>query len=64
MVYLTKTAVGFALVLLGGIGVAHGTAVGLLWEMIGGLILLLLGICILALKVLRRTRPRLGQQTR
>jgi hypothetical protein len=56
MPYMVKKVGGLALVLLGGLAVAHGGVTGLGWEMLGGLVLMALGAALMGLKVLRRNR--------
>jgi len=54
MPYLVKNVGGLALVLLGGLTIAHGGITGLGWEVLGGLILMALGAGLMGLKILRR----------
>ena len=60
MSHMAKKVGGLALVLLGGLTVAHGGATGVGWEMLGGLILMALGAGLMGLKVLRRNTLRTG----
>jgi hypothetical protein len=60
MPYLVKKVGGLALVLLGGLMVAHGGVTGLAWEMLGGLILMALGAGLMGLKILRRNLFQAG----
>jgi hypothetical protein len=54
MPYMVKKVGGLALVLVGGLTVAHGGVTGLGWEMLGGVILMALGAGVMGLKILRR----------
>jgi hypothetical protein len=54
MPYLVKKVGGLALVLLGGLTIAHGGVTGQTWEMLPGLILMVIGAGLLGFKILRR----------
>jgi hypothetical protein len=60
--YLVKKVGGLALVLLGGLTIAHGAVTGLGWEMLGGLILIALGAGLMGLKILRRNAIEPGRR--
>jgi hypothetical protein len=62
MPYLVKKVGGLALVLLGGLAVAHGGITGLGWEMLGGLVLMALGGGLMGLKILRRNTAETGRR--
>ena len=62
MPYMVKKVGGLALVLLGGLTVAHGGVTGLAWEMLGGLILMALGAGLMGLKILRRNAFQAGRR--
>jgi hypothetical protein len=62
MPYMVKKLGGLALVLLGGLTVAHGAITGLAWEMLGGLILMALGAGLMGLKILRRNTFEAGRR--
>jgi hypothetical protein len=57
MLLLKKNILGLLLTLIGGLGLAHGAATGQQWEMMLGLVVLVIGLVLLALKVLRRNTP-------
>lgn len=54
MPYLVKKVGGLALVLLGGLIVAHGVVAAQAWEILPGLILMIIGAGLLGAKILRR----------
>jgi hypothetical protein len=61
--YVVKKVGGLALVLLGGLTIAHGMVAGQAWEALPGLILMIGGAALLGAKVLRRnTFPAGGEQ--
>ena len=62
MPYMVKKVGGLALVLLGGLTIAHGGVTGLGWEMLGGLILVALGAGLMGLKILRRNTLETGRR--
>jgi len=62
MPYMVKKVGGLALLLLGGLTLAHGAATGLAWETLGGLILMALGAGLMALKILRRNTFETGRR--
>ena len=59
-----KKIAGLALVLLGGLTAAHGAATGETWETLLGLFGLVIGVALLALKVVRRNTPDARQPNR
>ena len=61
MTLLKKKVVGLGLVVLGGLATAHGGAAGLTWEIVLGLVFVILGVALLAAKVVRRNEPHAGQ---
>jgi hypothetical protein len=61
MTLLTKKVAGIVLTLLGGLTLAHGAAVGQAWEVLTGLVGLVLGLGLLAAKVVRRNTPTARQ---
>jgi hypothetical protein len=63
MPYLVKKVGGLALVLLGGLTIVHGVVAEQTWEILPGLILLVIGAALLGAKILRRdTFPAAGEQ--
>jgi hypothetical protein len=54
MPYLVKKLGGLALVLLGGLTIAHGAVAQQTWEILPGLILVAIGAALLGAKILRR----------
>jgi hypothetical protein len=63
MPYLVKKVGGLALVLLGGLTVVHGVVAEQTWEILPGLILIVIGAALLGAKILRRnTFPAGGEQ--
>ena len=62
MPYVVKKVGGLALVLLGGLTVAHGGVTGLGWEVLGGLILVGLGAGLMGLKILHRNTLDTGRR--
>jgi hypothetical protein len=62
MPYVVKKVGGLALVLLGGLTVAHGGVTGLGWEVLGGLILVGLGVGLMGLKILHRNTLDTGRR--
>jgi hypothetical protein len=61
MPYVVKKMGGLALVLLGGLTVADGGVTGQAWEMLSGLILMVLGAGLMGLKILRRNTFEAGE---
>lgn len=57
MTLLHKKLLGIGLVLVGGLMAVHGASVAATWETVTGLIVLLAGAALLALKVVRRNLP-------
>lgn len=64
MTLFHKKIAGLALVLLGGLTAAHGAATGETWETLLGLFGLVIGVALLALKVVRRNTPDARQPNR
>jgi uncharacterized membrane protein HdeD (DUF308 family) len=63
MACLVKKVGGLVLVLLGGLTIAHGAVAEQAWEILPGLILVIIGAALLAAKILRRnTSPTGGEQ--
>ena len=63
MPYLLKKVGGLALVLLGGLVITHAVVAEQTWEILPGLILVIIGVALLAAKILRRnTSPTGGDQ--
>jgi hypothetical protein len=62
MPYMVKKLGGLALVLLGGLGLAHGGVAGVAWEMLGGLVLMALGAGLMGVKILRRNTSPTGRR--
>ena len=60
MALLFKKVGGLGLVVLGGLIVVHGAAAERMWESWLGLLLLVIGAVLLALKVVRRNLPDAG----
>ena len=60
MTLLKMKAAGLGLVLVGGLTMAHGAAVGRTWETVIGLLIVGVGAALLAAKVIRRTAPAAG----
>jgi hypothetical protein len=54
MIYFVKKLAGMGLVVLGGLGAAHGGATGQTWELLAGLLVVLIGVLLLVLKIVRR----------
>jgi uncharacterized membrane protein HdeD (DUF308 family) len=57
MTLLKKNVVGLLLTLFGGLALAHGIATTAGWETLLGVILLVIGVALLALKIVRRNTP-------
>jgi uncharacterized membrane protein HdeD (DUF308 family) len=57
MALLKKNVVGLVLILLGGLALAHGMATVQGWETVLGLVALVVGVVLLALKIARRNTP-------
>ena len=58
MTLLSKKVAGLGFVLLGGLAAAHGGAAGQAWEMLLGLLLVMLGSALLVAKIVRRNDSR------
>jgi protein-S-isoprenylcysteine O-methyltransferase Ste14 len=57
MILLIKKVGGLALVLLGGLMVAHGGFLAVTWEIATGLLLVMAGAVLLIMKVVHRNTP-------
>jgi len=57
MTLLKLKAGGLALVVLGGLALAHGASTGRTWEAAIGVLVLGIGLALLAAKVIWRTTP-------
>ena len=63
MPLLVKKVGGLALVLLGGLAIVHGVVAEQTWEIIPGLLLMVIGAALLGAKILRRnTIPGGGER--
>jgi hypothetical protein len=62
MTLLTKKVTGLGLVLLGGLATAHGAAGGRAWEALLGLLVVIVGAALLAMKIVRRNMPSESRQ--
>jgi hypothetical protein len=62
MPYLVKKVGGLALVLLGGLIITHGVVAEQRWEILPGLILMVIGAGLLAAKILRRNTFSAGRE--
>jgi hypothetical protein len=60
MPHLVKKIGGLALVLLGGLTIAHGGVTGQAWEILPGLTLMIIGAALLGVKILRRNTLSAG----
>ena len=60
MILLVKKVGGLALILLGGLIAAHGGTRGERWELLAGLVLVMIGAGILVMKIMRRNFPDTG----
>jgi len=60
MILLVKKVGGLALILMGGLIAAHGGATGERWELLSGLVLVMIAAVILAMKIVRRNFPDTG----
>jgi hypothetical protein len=58
MTLLSKKVAGLGFVLLGGLTAAHGGSAGQTWEMLVGLLLVVLGVVLLVAKIVRRNAIR------
>ena len=58
MTLLSKKVAGLGFVLLGGLAAAHGGAAGQKWEMLVGLLVVMLGVSLLVAKIVRRNVVR------
>jgi len=61
MTYLMKKVVGLGLVLLGGLTAVHGNVTGETWEMSAGVLLAVIGVVLLAMKIVRRNRESIAR---
>jgi hypothetical protein len=58
MILFVKKAGGLALVLVGGLMAAHGGSAHEMWELLAGLVLVMIGAAILVMKILHRNPTR------
>jgi uncharacterized membrane protein HdeD (DUF308 family) len=58
MILLIKKIAGLALILLGGLMVAHGGFSSVSWEVVTGTLLIVAGVAILIMKIVGRNTPR------
>ena len=63
MILLVKKVGGLALILMGGLIAAHGGATGERWELLIGLVLVMIAAVILAMKIVRRNFPDTDPRT-
>jgi hypothetical protein len=61
MMLLIKKIGGLALLLLGGLTVAHGGSAGQTWEIVVGSLVAMTGAAFLAAKIVRRNSVSSGQ---
>jgi uncharacterized membrane protein HdeD (DUF308 family) len=54
MILLIKKVTGLACVLLGGLTIAHAASAGRTWETLLGLLVVLVGVALLAMKIVNR----------
>jgi hypothetical protein len=54
MTLLVKKVAGLACVLLGGLTIAHAASAGRTWETLVGLLVVIIGVVLLAMKIARR----------
>ena len=54
MTLLIKKVAGLACVLLGGLMIAHAASAGRTWETLLGLLVVLVGVALLAMKIVNR----------
>jgi uncharacterized membrane protein HdeD (DUF308 family) len=57
MILLIKKIAGLALILLGGLMVAHGGFSSVSWEVVTGTLLMIAGVAILIMKIVGRNTP-------
>jgi uncharacterized membrane protein HdeD (DUF308 family) len=58
MILLIKKIAGLALILLGGLMVAHGGFSSVSWEVVTGTLLIVAGVAILIMKIVGRNTPQ------
>jgi len=58
MLLLIKKIAGLALILLGGLMVAHGGFSSVSWEVVTGTLLIIAGVAILIMKIVGRNTPQ------
>lgn len=58
MILLIKKIAGLALILLGGLMVAHGGFSSVSWEVVMGTLLIIAGVAILIMKIVGRNTPQ------
>ena len=57
MILLIKKIAGLALILLGGLMVAHGGFASVSWEVVTGTLLIVAGVAVLIMKSVSRNTP-------
>jgi uncharacterized membrane protein HdeD (DUF308 family) len=57
MILLIKKIAGLALILVGGLMVAHGGFSSVSWEVVTGTLLMIAGVAILIMKIVGRNTP-------
>ena len=57
MILLIKKIAGLALILLGGLMVAHGGFASVSWEVVTGTLLVIAGVAVLIMKIVGRNTP-------
>ena len=57
MILLIKKIAGLALILLGGLMVAHGGFASVSWEVVTGTLLVIAGVAVLIMKIVGRNAP-------
>jgi len=57
MILLIKKIAGLALILLGGLMVAHGGFASVSWEVVTGTLLIVAGVAVLIMKIVSRNTP-------
>jgi len=64
MTLLSKKIFGLGFVLLGGLAIAHGGSAGQTWEVLVGSLGVIIGVALLAMKIVRRNITPAGQADR
>jgi hypothetical protein len=60
MTLLAKKVAGLGLVLVGGLTTAHAGSAGRAWEILAGVLLMIIGALVLSMKIVRRNTPYSG----